>query len=208
MTRQVAVAGANPNSLAALRRAEAACTRCPLFRNATQVVPGEGPAHAPIMMVGEQPGNDEDLAGHPFVGPAGRVLDKAIADAGLDRRAIFVTNAVKHFKFEIRGKRRLHKRPDSYEIGRCKWWNDLERRLVRPQLVVALGATAARSLMGKTVTIHAVRGKLLTAEGDVKLVITVHPSSLLRIPVREDRRRQYGSFVEDLRRVGRYLEPQ
>lgn len=208
MGRQVAMAGTTPSSLAALRRAEVECRRCPLFRNATQVVPGAGPAHAPIMMVGEQPGNDEDLAGQPFVGPAGRVLDKAILEAGLDRKTIFVTNAVKHFKFEIRGRRRLHKRPDSYEIERCKWWNDLERRLVRPQLVVALGATAARSLMGKTVTIQAVRGKLLTAEGDLKLVITVHPSSLLRIPVGEDRHRQYGSFVEDLRRVGRYLEPQ
>jgi uracil-DNA glycosylase len=202
------MAGTIPNSLAALRRAEAGCTRCPLFRNATQVVPGEGPAHAPLMMVGEQPGNDEDLAGHPFVGPAGRVLDKAIAEAGLDRNAIFVTNAVKHFKFEIRGRRRLHKRPDSYEIERCKWWNDLERRLVRPQLIVALGATAARSLMGKTMTIQAVRGKLLKAADDAKLVITIHPSALLRIPLRADRHRQYDSFVEDLRSVGRYLKPQ
>jgi len=149
------------------------------------------------------------LRGIPSSGrPAGRVLDKAIVDAGLDRKAIFVTNAVKHFKFEIRGKRRLHKRPDSYEIERCKWWNDIERRVIRPQLIVALGATAARSLMGKTVTIQAVRGKLLRAEDDVKLVITVHPSSLLRIPDREDRHRQYGSFVQDLRRAGRYLEPQ
>ena len=202
------MAGTTPRSLAALRGAEAECTRCPLFRNATQVVPGEGPAHAPIMMVGEQPGNDEDLTGHPFVGPAGLVLDRAIAEAGLDRKAIFVTNAVKHFKFELRGKRRLHKRPDRHEIERCKWWNDIERHLVRPQLIVALGATAARSLTGKTVTIQKVRGKLLRAEDDVKLVITVHPSSLLRIPVREDRHRQFDSFVEDLRKVGRYLEPQ
>lgn len=202
------MAGTTPGSLAALRRAEAECTRCPLFRNATQVVPGEGPAHAPIMLVGEQPGNDEDLAGRPFVGPAGRVLDRAIAEAGLDRKAIFVTNAVKHFKFEIRGKRRLHKRPDSYEIERCKWWNDIERRLVRPQLIVALGATAARSLTGKTVTIQAVRGKLLRAADDEKLVITVHPSSLLRVPGAEDRHRQFQSFVEDLRSVGRYLEPE
>lgn len=200
------MAGTIPRTLTGLRRAEAGCTRCPLFRNATQVVPGEGPAHAPIMMVGEQPGNDEDLAGHPFVGPAGRVLDKAIAEAGLDRKEIFVTNAVKHFKFEMRGKRRLHKRPDSYEIERCKWWNDIERRIVRPQLIVALGTTAARSLTGKTVTIQQVRGKLLKDPEDTKLVITVHPSSLLRIPEREDRHRQFGSFVEDLRTAGRYLE--
>ncbi len=194
-----------PHTLAALRRAEAQCTRCPLYRNATQVVPGEGPQRASLMMVGEQPGNDEDLAGHPFVGPAGRILDRAIGDAGLERSSIFVTNAVKHFKFEIRGKRRLHKRPDAYEIGRCKWWNDLERRLVKPELIVALGATAARSLTGKSVVIQNVRGVLLTLDDGVRLVITAHPSSLLRIPDHIDRQRQYGAFVEDLRRSAAYL---
>src|SRR5438270_119407 len=146
-----------PRTLAALRRAEAQCTRCPLYQNATQVVPGEGPLQAPLMMVGEQPGNDEDLAGHPFVGPAGKMLDRAIDDAGLDRGKIFVTNAVKHFKFEPRGKRRLHKRPNAYEVERCRWWNDLEIAIVKPKLIVALGATAARSLMGRTVTISKVR---------------------------------------------------
>ena len=126
-------------TLAALREAEAGCTRCPLYRDATQVVPGEGPSRAKVMFVGEQPGNDEDLAGRPFVGPAGRVLDRAIVEAGLDRTTIFVTNAVKHFKFEPRGKRRLHKRPNAYEIDRCRWWLDHERSIVKPELIVALG---------------------------------------------------------------------
>jgi DNA polymerase len=157
------------------------------------------------MMVGEQPGNDEDLAGHPFVGPAGKLLDRAIVDAGLDRTAIFVTNAVKHFKFEIRGKRRLHKRPDSHEIERCKWWNDIERRLIQPALIVALGATAARSLTGKPVAVQKIRGTLLTLEDGAKILVTTHPSSLLRIPDREDRHLQYKAFVKDLRRCARYL---
>jgi DNA polymerase len=189
----------SPRTLTGLRKAESQCTRCPLYLPATQVVPGEGPEHAPVMMVGEQPGNDEDLAGHPFVGPAGRMLDRAIADAGLDRKQIFVTNAVKHFKFEPRGKRRLHKRPNAYEIERCKWWNDIERALVKPQLVVALGATAARSLMGKTVTINKLRGQISTLEDGAKLIVTIHPSSLLRVPDPEDKKRQYQSLVDDLR---------
>ena len=187
-----------PRSLTGLRMAEAQCTRCPLYLHATQVVPGEGPKHAPLMMVGEQPGNDEDLAGHPFIGPAGRMLDRAIMDAGLDRKAIFVTNAVKHFKFEPRGKRRLHKRPNSYEIERCKWWNDIERALIKPELVLALGATAARSLMGKTVTITNVRGQVLPFENGAKLMVTIHPSSLLRIRDSEDKKRQYAGLVGDL----------
>ena len=194
-----------PRTLAGLRRAEAQCTRCPLYRNATQVVPGEGPPQAPLMMIGEQPGNDEDLTGHPFVGPAGKLLDRAIVDAGLDRTAIFVTNAVKHFKFEIRGKRRLHKRPDSHEIERCKWWNDLERRLVQPALIVALGATAARSLTGKPVVVQKIRGTLLTLKDGAKVVVTTHPTSLLRIPDWEGRHLQYNAFVKDLRRCARYL---
>src|SRR5437016_6167088 len=148
-------------TLSALREAEAACTRCPLYRNATQVVPGEGPVRAKVMFVGEQPGNDEDLAGRPFVGPAGRVLDRAIVEAGLDRTTIFVTNAVKHFKFEPRGKRRLHKKPNTYEIERCRWWLDLERLIVKPDVIVALGATAARSLFDRPIVISKVRGEIL-----------------------------------------------
>ena len=194
-----------PRTLAGLRTAENHCTRCPLYLHATQAVPGEGPHHAPLMMVGEQPGNDEDLAGHPFVGPAGRMLDRAIADAGLDRSQIFVTNAVKHFKFEPRGKRRLHKRPNAYEIERCKWWNDIERSLVQPQLVVALGATAARSLMGKTITIAKLRGQVLSLEDGGKLLITIHPSALLRIPDATDKEREYAHLVADLSRCSKIL---
>jgi uracil-DNA glycosylase len=194
-----------PRTLSALRRAEIQCTRCPLYEKATQVVPGEGPQPARLMMVGEQPGNDEDLAGRPFIGPAGRILDRAITDAGLDRSSIFITNAVKHFKFEIRGKRRLHKRPDNYEIERCKWWNDIEQRLVKPELIIALGATAARSLTGKAIAIQKLRGNLLALGEGRKLVITAHPSSLLRIPDRDERHHQYEAFVDDLRRSARYL---
>jgi DNA polymerase len=135
-------------SLSALRDAEAACRRCPLYKDATQAVPGEGPRGAPIMLVGEQPGDKEDLVGKPFVGPAGRLLDRALDDAAIARASVFVTNAVKHFKYELRGKRRLHKRPTVYEIERCRWWLDLERAIVKPRVVVALGATAARSLLG------------------------------------------------------------
>ena len=186
-------------SLRKLREAEGECTRCPLYRDATQVVPGEGPTPAPLMLVGEQPGNDEDLAGKPFVGPAGRVLDRALADAGVDRSKVFVTNAVKHFKFEMRGKRRLHKRPNAYEIERCRWWNDIERALVKPQLVVALGATAARSLLARNVSITSVRGKLLEMADGTRLAVTIHPSYLLRIIEREDKEQEYRRFVGDLR---------
>jgi DNA polymerase len=194
-----------PRTLAGLHKAEAECTRCPLYQFATQVVPGEGPEHAPLMMVGEQPGNDEDLAGHPFVGPAGRMLDRAIAEAGLDRKAIFVTNAVKHFKFEQRGKRRLHKRPNAYEIDRCKWWNDIERALVKPKLVVALGATAARSLTGKPVPINRLRGEVLPLDEERKLVVTIHPSALLRIRDSDDKKREFAGLVDDLRFCAKIL---
>ena len=194
-----------PRTLAGLRKAEAECQRCPLYQFATQVVPGEGPEHAPLMMVGEQPGNDEDLAGHPFVGPAGRMLDRAIAEAGLNRKAIFVTNAVKHFKFEQRGKRRLHKRPNAYEIDRCKWWNDIERKLVKPKLVVALGATAARSLTGKPVTINRLRGQVLPLDEVRKLVVTIHPSALLRIRDSDDKKREFLGLVDDLRFCAKIL---
>jgi DNA polymerase len=194
-----------PRTLAGLKKAEVQCTRCPLYLHATQVVPGDGPEHAALMMVGEQPGNDEDHTGHPFTGPAGRMLDRAILDAGLDRKQIFITNAVKHFKFEQRGKRRLHKRPNAYEIERCKWWNDIERAIVQPQLVVALGATAARSLMGKTVTIGKVRGQVLPLAEDCKLLVTIHPSALLRIEDEDDKQRQYAVFVGDLRLCAQFV---
>src|ERR1700739_1904605 len=152
-------AASSISSLGKLAQAEADCRRCPLYRDATQAVPGEGPKRATLMLVGEQPGDKEDLAGKPFVGPAGRVLDQALADAGIDRKATFVTGAVKHFKHEMRGKRRLHKRPNNYEIDRCKWWLDQERAIVKPGAIVALGATAARSLFGRVATITRMRGQ-------------------------------------------------
>ena len=184
-------------SLAALARAEGSCTRCPLYKDATQAVPGNGKASARIMLVGEQPGNDEDLAGEPFIGPAGRMLDKALADAGITRADTFVTNAVKHFKFELRGKRRLHKKPSAYEIERCNWWLDLEKRIVGPELIVALGVTAARALTGRPVTIARVRRTVMSSDG-FRLVVTVHPSSLLRLPDEVSRKREYQRFVSDL----------
>src|SRR3954471_3523960 len=168
-------------SLSGLRKAENECRRCPLYRNATQAVPGEGPSPAKVMLVGEQPGDKEDLAGKPFVGPAGRMLDQALAEAGIPRVETFVTNAVKHFKFEPRGKRRLHKKPNAYEIERCHWWLEQERAIVKPQLIVALGATAARSLMGRIVTITKLRGEALALGDGAQLLVTIHPSALLRM---------------------------
>jgi DNA polymerase len=192
-------------SLGKLAQAEADCRRCPLYRDATQAVPGEGPKRAMFMLVGEQPGDKEDLAGTPFVGPAGRVLDRAPADAGIEREATFVTNAVKHFKHEMRGKRRLHKRPNNYEIERCKFWLDQERRLVKPAAIIALGVTAARSLTGKTVTITKLRGKPLDLADGTRLFITVHPSALLRIEDDDDKRAAYRQFVADLKAAAKSL---
>jgi uracil-DNA glycosylase family protein len=186
-------------SLRALARAENECRRCPLYRDATQAVPGEGPSHATFMLVGEQPGDKEDLSGKPFVGPAGRVLDSALKDAGIYREQTFVTNAVKHFKHEMRGKRRLHKRPNNDEIERCKFWLDQERALVRPRTVIALGVTAARGLTGKTVTISKMRKTPLELADGTTLVVTVHPSALLRIEDEADKRAAYKEFVADLK---------
>ena len=186
-------------SLKALRAAEAACTRCPLYRNATQVVPGEGPARARVMMVGEQPGDHEDRQGHPFVGPAGGMLAKALAAAGIDRDDVFVTNAVKHFKFERRGKRRLHKKPNAAEIDRCHWWFDIERRLVKPELIVALGATAVRSIAGKPIAVGKVRGRVTMLADGGRMLATIHPSAILRAPDEESRRALLRQFVADLK---------
>src|SRR5437660_6721015 len=152
-------ADAPVRTLKALAEAEAACTRCPLYKDATQVVPGEGSVRARLILLGEQPGDKEDLAGKPFVGPAGRILDQALEEAGIARREVFVTNAVKHFKFEMRGKRRLHKRPNAYEIERCNWWLEHERAIVKPTALVALGATAARAVFARVVTITKMRGQ-------------------------------------------------
>jgi uracil-DNA glycosylase len=186
-------------SLRELAEAEQGCTRCPLYRDATQAVPGEGPSRATFMLVGEQPGDKEDLSGKPFVGPAGRLLDQALQDAGITRSETFVTNAVKHFKHEMRGKRRLHKRPDNYEIERCKIWLDLERSLVKPDTIVALGVTAARSLTGRTLTIGKVRGKPMAMADSTRLIVTIHPSALLRMEDDDERDAAYRSFVADLK---------
>lgn len=191
------------DTLDELHAAEAVCRRCPLFRNATQVVPGEGAAGAAVMLVGEQPGDREDLAGKPFVGPAGRVLDRALGDAGIVRSRVFVTNAVKHFKYEWRGKRRLHKQPNAGEIERCRWWLDLERRLVRPAVIVGMGTTAARSLMGRPVTLAKERGRPLALPDGGRLLLTIHPSFLLRLRDDGDSEREYRHFVDDLRVAAR-----
>jgi DNA polymerase len=186
-------------SLRQLSLAEENCTRCPLYKDATQAVPGEGPYRAAFMLVGEQPGDKEDLAGKTFVGPAGRMLDDALRDAGIAREETYVTNAVKHFKHEMRGKRRLHKRPNAGEIQRCKIWLDFERSLVKPATIVALGVTAARSLTGRTLTIAKVRGRPIALADGTRLVVTVHPSALLRIEDEETRRAAYAQFVADLK---------
>ena len=176
------------------------CTRCHLYKPATQTVFGEGPLDARILFVGEQPGDQEDLAGRPFVGPAGQLFDRALGDAGIDRSATYVTNAVKHFKYEQRGKRRIHSKPNGGEISACRWWLEQERALIRPAVTVALGATAARSLFGKVVTITATRGKPHALEGGGETWVTVHPSFLLR--VRDNREQEYARFVEDLAKIG------
>jgi DNA polymerase len=186
-------------TLEQLRSEEALCRRCPLYRDATQVVPGEGQRGAALMLVGEQPGDREDLAGKPFVGPAGRLLDAALAEAGIARSRVFVTNAVKHFKYEWRGKRRLHKRPDAGEIEQCRWWLDLERRIIQPAVILAMGATAAHSLLGRRVVLSKTRGRILSVVDGASLMVTVHPSSLLRIEDRSEKRSQYQRFREDLR---------
>ena len=191
--------GKSIKSLRELAAAEGECRRCPLYRNATQAVPGEGPKAADFMLVGEQPGDREDLAGKPFVGPAGRILNSALKDAGIARADTFVTNAVKHFKHEMRGKRRLHKRPNNYEIERCKIWLERERELVKPSTIVALGVTAARSLTGKTVTIAKMRRTPVELADGTKLVVTIHPSALLRIEDEDDKRAAYRDFVADLK---------
>jgi uracil-DNA glycosylase len=177
------------------------CTRCDLYKPATQTVFGEGPLDAAIMFVGEQPGDQEDLAGRPFVGPAGALLDKALEAARIDRSTVYVTNAVKHFKFVPRGKRRIHNKPDTGEITACRWWIDHERGLVRPHVTVALGATAAQSLFGKAMAIGKNRGVPLQLADGSECWITVHPSFLLRIPEEDRKREEQKLFLRDLKRI-------
>lgn len=193
-------------SLAAASKAIEGCTRCPLYRHATQPVFGEGQAGAQIMLIGEQPGDQEDLAGTPFVGPAGQVLNAALTEAGIARDEAYVTNAVKHFKFTPRGKKRLHNRPDAGEISACRFWLDLERELVQPQVLVALGASAARAVLGKAVAISEVRGAPIAMPDGGTLFVTVHPSYLLRIPDREKAADERQSFVADLMRIKAFAQ--
>ena len=174
------------------------CTRCDLYKCATQTVFGEGPLDAKILFIGEQPGDQEDFAGRPFVGPAGQLFDDALQKAGIDRAETYVTNAVKHFKFVERGKKRIHDKPNTGEIAACRWWQEQERALVRPPVTVALGATAARSLFGKTVTIGKMRGSPHELPVGSECWVTVHPSFLLRMPDQVRRREERARFVEDL----------
>jgi DNA polymerase len=187
------------NSLKALREEAAGCRACSLWKDATQTVFGEGPQHASLMLVGEQPGDKEDLAGRPFVGPAGVMLDRALEQVGIDRKKVYVTNAVKHFKFLARGKIRLHQKPTTPEIRACRPWYERELKSVKPDLVVAMGATAAQSVFGKITPINKSRGRLIDLDDGCKALVTVHPSYLLRLPDAAAKAREYQRFVDDLK---------
>ena len=190
-----------PSTLQELDAAVQACRRCPLWRDATQGVCGAGPRKAPLMIVGEQPGDQEDLAGRPFVGPAGKVLDAALDEAGIDRDEVFVTNAVKHFKHEPRGKRRLHKTPNATEVSACRWWLDAERRLVKPKVILAMGATAGLGVLGRKPAVTKERGRPIRQPDGTTALLTVHPSYLLRIPDEAARAAERQRFVADLQQV-------
>jgi DNA polymerase len=192
-------------TLRALTAAARGCRACHLWRRATQTVFGEGPANAPVMFVGEQPGNDEDLAGHPFVGPAGKVLAKALEEAGIARDRAYVTNVVKHFKWEPRGKRRIHAKPNAQEIGACRPWLDSEIAVVQPRAIVCLGATAAKALLGPSFKVSTERGKFVASDLAPLVTSTVHPSSILREPDPEARRAAMRAFVRDLKKIAKRL---
>ena len=194
------------STLDELKRAAASCTNCDLYRNATQTVFGEGAPHAGIVLVGEQPGHEEDLAGRPFVGPAGRLLDAALSEAGLDRARLYVTNAVKHFKWtkdKGGGKRRIHDKPNQSEVEACRPWLQQELWLIRPEVVVCMGVTAANAVLRKRVTITASRGDALESPEGFRTFVTVHPSAILRIPDRRAREAERRRFVQDLQRAAR-----
>jgi uracil-DNA glycosylase len=192
-------------TLGTVREVAAGCKACDLYKRGTQTVFGEGPGKAEIMLVGEQPGDAEDLAGHPFVWPAGRVLDAALEEAGIDRRHVYVTNVVKHFKWEPRGKRRIHAKPNAAEIGACRPWLEVEIALVKPRVLVCLGATAAQALLGKSFKVSRQRGTLVPSPLAPIVSATVHPSSILRAPDDETRREEMRRFVEDLRTIAREM---
>jgi uracil-DNA glycosylase family protein len=192
-------------NLAQLQRSAAGCTGCDLYKRATQTVFGEGAVTAPIMFVGEQPGDQEDLAGHPFVGPAGKILDKALVEAGIARRDAYVTNAVKHFKWEPQGKRRKHKKPSASEIAACRPWLEAEVQVVKPRVVVCLGITAAQSIFGKALRLNDMRGRPWSTSLAATTFVTVHPSAVLRHPDPVEREREYRHFVEDLQNIRKHV---
>src|SRR5579872_3827597 len=193
------------SSLKNLRQEAADCRACPLWKGATQTVFGEGPQHAQVVLVGEQPGDKEDRAGKPFVGPAGQMLDRALEEAGIDRSKTYVTNAVKHFKFMQRGKIRLHQKPNTSEIKACRQWYERELASIKPALVVAMGATAAQCVFGKITPINKNRGRLIELDDGIKALVTVHPSYLLRLPDADAKAREYRRFVEDLKLAARAI---
>lgn len=192
-------------SVPQLQESAARCTACDLYKHATQTVFGEGAARASIVFVGEQPGDQEDLAGHPFVGPAGKILDKALVEAGMTRRTVYITNAVKHFKWEPQGKRRKHKKPSATEIAACRPWLEAEVAVVKPRVVVCLGVTAAQAVFGKAVRLNDMRGRPWSTALAEMVFVTIHPSAILRHPEAATREREYGRFVEDLRRIQKQL---
>jgi DNA polymerase len=192
-------------TLASLRAAAAGCTACPLYKCATQTVFGEGLQSARAIFVGEQPGDQEDKAGRPFVGPAGRLLDRALEEAGIDRKLVYVTNVVKHFKWTQRGKRRLHEKPNAREIAACRPWLQAELQLIEPEVLVLLGATAAQAILGKSFRVTKQRGEILSSEVAGKIMATVHPSSILRAPDDQSRRRELDLFIRDLRKIAPLL---
>ena len=187
------------DDIEALREEAADCRACPLWKDATQTVFGEGPQNAQVMLVGEQPGDKEDLAGKPFVGPAGQMLDRALEEAGIDRSKVYVTNAVKHFKFVPRGKIRLHQKPNVSEIRACRPWYERELAAIKPRLVVAMGASAAQSVFAKPTPINKSRGRLIELDDGTTALVTVHPSYLLRLPDTDTKALEYQRFVDDLR---------
>lgn len=215
MLERFASAGAGPSlayehadaeTLGELHDDAQSCQRCDLYRNATHLVFGEGPPTAEIVLVGEQPGDNEDQAARPFVGPAGRLLDQCLHEAGVDRDRCYVTNAVKHFKYQMRGKKRLHARPNAGEIQRCAWWLGAELELLQPRLVVALGATAISSLLGTKVKVMRDRGHILHSSAKLDVLVTIHPSALLRIREAEERERSRAAFIADLKKITRFLQ--
>ncbi|GLQ81298.1 uracil-DNA glycosylase [Mesorhizobium huakuii] len=197
--------GDEASSISELREAAKGCRRCPLWRDATQTVFGEGPDDAKVIFVGEQPGDQEDLASKPFVGPAGKVFDAILDDAGVDRQKVYVTNAVKHFKFEPRGKRRIHSKPNAGEVQACRWWIDREFTLIKPDLAVALGATAALSLLGKAIPVTRMRGQVIEREDGLRVFITIHPSFILRIQEAAEKDAERERFLTDMRQVKRLM---